>query len=142
MTDKKKKILLIDNNEIVRIMLSNLFWLHGLDEKYELATIARMEDAERIISDVNTRPDIIFTGLVMPHTKDGKTRTSADAGFSLLHFIKDNPETKNIHVIIFSSYGEKEYQDQALALGANMYLKKSDNMPQDLINVITSFDNK
>lgn len=137
MDKQRKKLLLIDDNEVVRIMFSNLFWLHGLDEKYELSAINRVEEVEAIISDPTKRPDIIFTGLVMPFAKDGKTITSPEAGFSLLKRIKGDPTTKDICVVIFSSYGEKEYQDQALELGAQMYLKKSDNMPQDLINTIS-----
>lgn len=135
-----KKLLLIDDNEIVRILFSNLFWLHGLDEKYELTVVSHVNEAEEIINNPITRPDIIFTGLVMPFIKDGKKETSPEAGFSLLKKIKNNSETKNIAVIIFSSYAEQNYQDQALALGAKMYLKKSENMPQDLINIISSLD--
>ena len=137
MTEQQKKILLVDDNEIVRIMFSNLFWLHGLDEQYELTTVSNIESAEALIKNPATRPDIIFTGLVMPHTKNGKVETTPEAGFSLLKYVKENPDTKDICVVIFSSYDDKEYQEQALALGADKYLKKSDNMPQDLINSIS-----
>lgn len=142
MTDKKKKLLLIDDNEVVRIMFSNLFWLHGLDEKYELRMINHVEEAEAVIANHATRPDVIFTGLVMPFKKDGKMITTAEAGFSLLKRIKGDPETKNISVVIFSSYGEKEYQKQAIEMGAEMYLKKSENMPQDLIDAIECINKK
>lgn len=137
MNEQRKKLLLIDDNEVVRIMFSNLFWLHGLDEKYELKAISQLEEAEPLITNPATRPDIIFTGLVMPFKKNGKTETSPEAGFSLLKRVKQDPETKNISVVIFSSYNEKEYQEQALALGAEMYLQKSENMPRDLINTIS-----
>ena len=137
MKETRKKLLLIDDNEVVRIMFSNLFWLHGLDEDYELKTVTRVEDAEPIIANPATRPDVVFTGLVMPFDKNGKKTTSPEAGFSLLKRIKEDPATKNVCVVIFSSYGEKEYKDQALALGAELYLEKSENMPQDLINAIS-----
>lgn len=142
MTDTRKKLLLIDDNEVIRIMFSNLFWLHGLDEKYDLKMINHVEEAEPIITNPATRPDVIFTGLVMPFTKNGKTTTTAEAGFSLLKRIKEDPQTKNIAVVIFSSYGEKEYQKQAIEMGAEMYLKKSDNMPQDLIDTIECINKK
>lgn len=140
MNEQRKKLLLIDDNEVVRIMFSNLFWLHGLDEKYELSVISRVEEAEAYLTNPAKRPDIVFTGLVMPHVKDGKTTTSPEAGFSLLRRIKGDPATKNICVVIFSSYNDKEYQKQALELGAEMYLQKSENMPQDLINTISCFN--
>lgn len=140
MNETRKKLLLIDDNEVVRIMFSNLFWLHGLDDKYELTVISRVDEAEAILSNPEKRPDIIFSGLVMPFTKDGKMVTSPEAGFSLLKRIKSDPQTKNICVVIFSSYNDKEYQEQALRLGAEMYLQKSENMPQDLINTISCFN--
>lgn len=139
MESQKKKILLIDDNEIIRLMFSNVFWLHGLNDDYELTTVGTIEEAYTFISNTSTRPDIIFTGLVMPFVKDGKTETSAEAGFSLLKRIKQDPETREIRVIIFSGYNEEDYRTQALALGAEMYLKKGENMPQDLIKIIRSF---
>ncbi|MEK7569043.1 MAG: response regulator [Patescibacteria group bacterium] len=142
MEPQKKKILLIDDNEIVRLMFSNVFWLHGLDDDYELVAITRIEEAESILSNPVTRPDIIFTGLVMPFTKDGKTETSAEAGFTLLKRIKDDPSTKSIRVIIFSSFDEAWYRDQVMALGAEMYLKKSESMPQDIIDLLRSLNTK
>lgn len=136
----KKKILLIDDNEIVRLMFSNVFWLHGLNDNYELNTVGRIDEAFKFIEDPSTKPDIIFTGLVMPFEKDGNVETTAEAGFSLLKKLKADPSTQNIRVIIFSGYNEEEYKTQALALGAEMYLKKGENMPQDIIEIIRSFD--
>ena len=140
MEQQRKRLLLIDDNEIVRLMFSNVFWLHGLDDKYELNTVGRIEEAWNFINNPATRPHIIFMGLVMPFEKDGKIETSAEAGFSTLRKLKSSQETQAIRVIIFSSYNEEEYRTQALALGAEMYLKKGENMPQDLIQIIRSFD--
>lgn len=141
MEPQKKKILLIDDNEIVRLMFLNVFWLHGLNDNYELTAIGQIEEAEKFLSSPAMRPDIIFTGLVMPFTnKDGKVETSAEAGFALLKRIKENPETKSIRVIIFSSFDEEWYGEQSLALGAEKYLKKSESMPQDIIELLRSLN--
>lgn len=140
MSSQKKKILLLDDNEVVRLMFSNIFWLHGLDDKYELTTVSSMQEAFVFIENKATCPDILFTGLVMPFEKNGKIETSAEAGFSLLKRIKVDPATTSIRVIIFSGYDEDEYRAQALALGAELYLTKGENMPQDLIRIIRSFD--
>lgn len=140
MESQKKKLLLIDDNEIIRLMFSNIFWLHGLDDKYELTTVSSMSEASIFISNPTTCPDIIFTGLVMPFEKNGKIETSAEAGFSLLERIKGDPKTKHIRVVVFSDYNEEAYRTKAFALGAETYLTKGENMPQDLIQVIRSFD--
>ncbi|MBI5798871.1 MAG: response regulator [Candidatus Yonathbacteria bacterium] len=139
MEQPKKKILLVDDNEIVRLMFSNVFWLHGLDDNYDLTTVGTIKEASDIISDPKQKPDIVFTGLVMPFEKDGKTETSAEAGFSLLRKIKGNPETQSIRIVIFSNFNENEYREQAIALGAEDFFSKGENLPQDLIKIIRSF---
>lgn len=141
MNTRKKKILLIDDNEVVRLMFSNVFWLHGLDDKYELNTVGTIDEAFVFIENPTSRPDVIFTGLVMPFINGDKKETSAEAGFSLLRRIKGDPSTQSIRVVVFSGYNEEEYRDQAMSLGAEEYLQKGENMPQDLIQIIRSFDN-
>ena len=136
MTNQKKRILLIDDNEVMRMMFSNIFWLHGLDDEYELETISSISQAEERFADHTKTPHIIFTGLVMPFEKDGKTVTSAEAGFTLLKRIKDDPKLSHIRVVIFSSFDDQEFREQAMTLGAYQYLNKSDSMPQDIIQTI------
>lgn len=140
MDSPKKKLLLIDDNEIIRIMFSNIFWLHGLDDKYELIASDSISKAMTFLENPSTRPDIIFMGLVMPFEKDGKIETSAEAGFTMIRAIKGTPDYQKIRIVVFSSYDDEEYRAQALALGAEKYLKKGENMPQDLIEIIRSFD--
>lgn len=140
MSGQKKKILLIDDNEVMRIMFSNIFWIHGLDDRYEITAISTVAEAEAILASATTRPDFIITGLVMPLEKDGRTVTSAEAGFTLLKRIKEDPELTHIHVIVFSSYTDEEYQKKALALGAEGYLKKKESLPQDIVELIRSFE--
>lgn len=138
MNDKKIKILLVDDNDIVRLMFSNIFWLHGLDEKYELLTVSHTEEAENIINSPTTKPDIIFMGLVMPQEKEGRISVSAETGFRFLEHIKKDPSLSIIRVIIFSSFDDEDFKERALALGAERYLKKSESMPQDIIEAIYS----
>lgn len=138
MNERKIKILLVDDNEIIRIMFSNIFWLHGLDDKYSLATALRIEEARALIDDPATRPDFVFMGLVMPMEKEGKTVVSAEAGFSLLKHIRENLELTSVRVIILSGYNDIELQKKALEMGAERYLNKSESMPQDIIEVIRS----
>lgn len=140
MDNQKKKILLIDDNEVMRIMFSNIFWIHGLDDQYEITAIGNITEAEAILADKATRPDFILTGLVMPFEKDGRTTTSAEAGFTILKRVKEDPELAHIRVIIFSSYEDEEYQKKALALGAERYLKKKESLPQDIVQLIRSFE--
>ncbi len=140
MDSTKKQLLIIDDNEIIRIMFANIFWLHDLSNQYDLTSCESIEKALPFIKNPATRPSIIFMGLVMPFEKDGRTETSAEAAFWFIRTLKINPEYEKIRVVVFSSYDDEEYRTQALELGVEKYLKKGENMPQDLIEVLKSFD--
>ena len=133
---QKQKILLVDDNEIIRIYFREIFWIHGLENQYDLTVAENIENAEGLINMPETRPDIIFLGLVMPMRQGLRTVTTPEAGFSLLQKVKSNPRTRSIKVVIFSGYDDKEYQDRAKELGADAYLVKHENMPQELVQFI------
>lgn len=138
MENKKTKILIIDDNEIIRMMFSNIFWLHGLDDAYEIGTVARVDEALKQIDDPTTSPDIIFMGLVMPFEKGGKVTPSVEAGFTIIKHIKENPALSRIRIIVLSGYQDAEFKQKALDMGVERYLKKSESMPQDILELIRS----
>ncbi len=138
MEQQKKRILLVDDNEVMRILFKNIFWIHGLSNEYELATVSNIHEAEEVLTNPEKIPHIIFTGLVMPFTKDGDTITSAEAGFTLLKRIKNDPTLSSVKVIIFSGYEDESFHKEALSLGADQYLHKKESMPQDIIWAIVS----
>ncbi len=142
MADKRPIILLIDDNEAVRIFFKDLFWLHGLESKFQVECADGVEKGEKMIKDPETRPEVVFLDLVMPINKDGKIITTPEAGLSLLEKIKSDPELKNVKVVIFSSYGDKFHRERAEKLGAEMFLDKAENLPQDLIKLIDVVDKK
>lgn len=73
-------------------------------------------------------PDIILLDLVMPRMD----------GFTTLQALKDNPDLRNIPVIVASNLGQKEDVDKAKAMGAQDYVVKSDLSLDDLITKINS----
>jgi len=134
--DGKQKILLVDNNEFIRIYFREVRWMHGLESKYDMEVASDIDEAEHLIRNPSTRPTIIFLGLVMPMVVNGRSVTTAKAGLSLLEKIKTNDELKSIKVIIFTGYDEEKYRKQAMKLGADGYLLKGENMPHELIAFI------
>ena len=121
---------------MIRVYFKEVFWIHGLEDRYELEMAETVEKAEKIIDSKKGRPNIIFSGLVMPIKLDGKTVTSPEAGLSILRKVKSDPELKDIKVIIFSGYSNHEYQQEAKKLGADSYLIKHENMPEELISFV------
>jgi len=135
---KKQKLLLIDDNELTRIYFREVFWLHGLEYKFDLSMAETLEQATTMIQNPDTRPEIIFLGLVMPVKIGGHTVTTPEAGFNMLRLIKSNPELKHIKVFIFSAFDNPEYKETAKNLGADSYLVKGQNLPGDILNFINN----
>jgi CheY-like chemotaxis protein len=135
----KQKLLLVDDNELTRIYFREVFWLHGLEYKFELEMAESLDQATQLIQAPATRPDIVFLGLVMPIKIGSHTVTTPEAGFNLLRQIKSNPELKNIKVFIFSAFDNPEYKETAKKLGADSYLVKGQNLPGDILNFIDNY---
>ncbi|MBX4191248.1 MAG: response regulator [Candidatus Doudnabacteria bacterium] len=133
---KKQKLLLVDDNELTRIYFREVFWLHGLEHQFELVMAESLEQAHQIVTNPDTKPDIIFLGLVMPIKIGKHTVTTPEAGFNLLQQIKSSPELKNIKVFIFSAFDKAEYKETAKQLGADAYLVKGENLPGDLLKFV------
>ena len=134
----KQKLLLVDDNELTRIYFREVFWLHGLEYKFDLMMAESLDQATSIIQNPASRPEIIFLGLVMPIKIGNHTVTTPEAGFNLLRQIKSNPELKDIKVFIFSAFDNPEYKETAKQIGADAYLVKGQNLPGDILNFINT----
>lgn len=136
----KIRTLIIDDNEIIRIFFRDVFWLHGLEDRFELEVADGVETGLKIIHDPEKRPDILFLDLVMPFkSPDGKIVTSPEAGLSILKEIKSDPVLKIIKVFVFSSFSGDDSKKQAMDLGADKFLVKEDHLPQDLVKVLEDY---
>ena len=58
--------------------------------------------------------DIVLLDLMMPQM----------SGFEVLTAIKENPDTKNIPVLIVSADSERDDEEKAIQLGAEYYFEK------------------
>lgn len=137
MNGGKLKLLLVDDNEMIRIFFRDVFWLHGLDDKFELTLADGIEQAAAIIKDPVKVPDAIFLDMNMPmKLEDGRTVTTPQAGLSILRLVKQTPELSKIKVYVFSGNTEKSIVEEAKKLGADNFLAKEEHLPQDLIKVL------
>jgi CheY-like chemotaxis protein len=94
MTEKKKKILIIDDEKDLTFLMSEALSLAGDCEIY--VANDGLEGQDLIIK---KRPDIIFLDFVMPKVK----------GDEVLKFIHDNLGFKNVKVVIMSGLGNEVY---------------------------------
>ncbi len=134
--ENKIKVLLIDDDEMIRIYFQDIFWIHGLDNRYELVVINDVKKAEEIINNPSTKPNIVFMDLVMPIEKDGKIITTPEAGLDLLKKIKSDEQLKKIKVVVFSGHDEESIKNKVKELGAENYLIKGSSLPRELVEFI------
>ncbi len=141
MPNAKLKVLLVDDDEIIRIYFHDIFWIYGFESRCDLAIAANLDDADRIVMDPATRPDVIFLDLALPKKVGERTLIDPKYSFEFLEKIKKDPELHKIKVMIFSGHSEKEYVDEAKARGADGYIHKEQSLPKDLIATINSVIN-
>lgn len=119
------KILLIDDDEFIRILIKDIFWVHGKG-KFEVYEAKNIEEGKKILEE--KKPDLIFLDLMF---KENGLKTISS--FNFLEEIKSNPKTKEIKVIVFSGFSD--LKKRALELGADAFLLKGEYLPKELFQI-------
>jgi len=113
---ERKKILLIEDNDIARQINKNRLSLEGF------FVIEARDGIEAMNLLKKQTPDLIIFDLDMK-TMDG---------FKLLSIFKISPQWKNIPVIVFSSRGTKDVIEKVIQAGADEFLSKMVTSPSKL----------
>lgn len=72
------------------------------------------------------KPDLVVLDIVLPHLD----------GWEVLARIKENPENKDLKVVVLSNLGQKEEVEKGLKLGATKYLIKAHHTPTEVVEEI------
>lgn len=142
MNNKKIKILLVDDDEFIKILFRDIFWIHDVGKIYEVSTVANLDQAKEIIKNQESCPDVIFLDLNLKGPKMGNFSLEENKSFNFLKDLKNDKKTKNITIIIFSGYSDKNLIKKAKESGADEYLIKGEFLPQDLIKITENILNK
>lgn len=132
--DEKIKILLVDDDEFIQIFFKDVFWVHGAQGNYEIQIAPDLAAAKKIIENPEIRPCLIFLDLMLTKSKE-KFSFKGNESIKFLKELKSDKKTKDIIVIVFSGYGDKEIVNSTLASGADDFLVKGEFMPKDLIKI-------
>jgi DNA-binding response OmpR family regulator len=104
--DKKYKISIVDDDELIRDLISGIFIDTGVRTFVYIDGLDFVNDLEQNI------PDLIFLDLMMPNMN----------GFEVLDYMKRN--NMNIPVIVFSALSKSETVRKVLAYGIKSYIVK------------------
>jgi DNA-binding response OmpR family regulator len=111
-----KKILIIEDESALQKTLGEVLSQQG----YEVLSALNGEIGLKLAQ--SKKPDLILLDLVLPKIH----------GFDVLKKIKDNPETKEIPVIVLTNLESIEDIKKAMELGATTYLVKANYSLEEL----------
>ncbi len=116
MTETPKRILVVDDEEAIVLLLKTILNVYG----YESLTAQTPQDGLSLA--VKERPDAILLDIAMADLD----------GYEVCRQLKANPETATIPVIMISALALEQDRKQALVSGANGFILKPFD-PKDVI---------
>ncbi len=126
MTKNKKnkpKILLAEDDKFISLAYQDGFKRAGFE------VIVAYDGVDALDKLKSKKPDLILLDVIMPQKN----------GFEVLEEIKNNPELKNIPVIILSNLGQDTDIQKGRELGAVDYLIKSNFSMNKVIEKIRKY---
>lgn len=104
-----KRILLIDDSEITLQMEKAVLEQRG----YEVQATTTLVEFERMLKDF--KPDLILTDIHMPEAR----------GTDICRTLKNEYQTQDIPIVLFSSLNDDELAELAQQVGADGFLSKA-----------------
>ena len=117
------KILLIEDDDDQILLYNTVFKINDFDIISAISGKIGLERAR------NEHPDLILLDLNMEEM----------SGEEVIKKLKENPETKNIPVIVLTNMDKKKFQEQVLELGAEYFWEKTEVMPPDVVKKVAEF---
>jgi diguanylate cyclase (GGDEF)-like protein len=113
--DEKKKILVIDDDEVARTLISGIL---QTDKRYMV--IAGKDGEDGITRAIREQPDLILLDIMMPQID----------GYEVCKILRENVSTRYIPIIILSAKGSIDSQVHGFELGADDFITKPFNHPE------------
>lgn len=120
MNDISKKILIIEDEEIISSLLAKKLTQVG----YEVRTAFNGKEGLEMLC--REKPDLVLVDIVMPQ-KDG---------FETIAEMKSDQTLKDIPIIIISNSGQPVELDKAREMGVDDWLIKTNFDPQEVIQKV------
>ncbi|MBI5357908.1 response regulator [Candidatus Saccharibacteria bacterium] len=120
------KVLLIDDDDMIIRLYDRVLSNAGF-----IVDTAR--DGTIVAETIKyNRPDIILMDVMMPNFN----------GLDTLKELKSKPLTSGLPIVMFSAYDDKSLIKKTMEYGAEMYLLKSENDPDEVVDILNKILNK
>lgn len=120
------KVLLIEDNYLLRELYERVIHKAGFH------AIASIDGVDGITNARKHNPDIILLDVMIPKLN----------GIEVLRILKKDPRTKTIPIYLLTNLGQEKIIDEALTLGAEKYLLKTNTPPHKLVELLKEFAEK
>ncbi len=114
------KILIVEDDATLSYIASERFRFAG----YQVSTAINGPEGINMAREI--RPDIVLLDVIMPEM----------SGFDVLRKMKEDPELKDIIIVIFSNLAQEQDFSEARRLGAVDFLVKANYTPTQLVERI------
>lgn len=121
--ENKKKVMIVEDDTV----LANALSLALEDQGYQISLATDGEEAERMI--LAEKPDLILLDLLLPIKN----------GFEVLKVVRQNPDTKNISVVILTNFEQETSIDEGMRLGAKDYIVKANIDIKDIPGIVKKY---
>lgn len=120
MTEKKVKVLIVDDDITLREMYAERIKMEGFE--IEIA-----ENGDEGIKKAKIfKPDVVLLDIMMPGTN----------GFGVLETLQKDDQTKSIPILMLSALIQEENKVRSKEAGAKDYIVKSETTPANVIDKI------
>ncbi len=126
-----KHILIIDDDDLIRILLRESFWIYS-HTPVDIIAARSIAEARTKIHDI-PEPLVIFVGLSLLTQELGSKR---DTGPSLAFIAETKREKPHTTIIVYSKHAEVELKEKAKNAGADHYMVKGDYTPSELVDFV------
>ena len=117
------KILLVDDDPTFTQLYSSVFRIQKINFSIAKNGIEALQKASE------EQPNLILLDIMLPDIN----------GFDVLKRLKEDPRTNKITVWVISNLAEQVNKDTAKSLGAQDYLVKASNTPNQVVAKINTF---
>ncbi len=119
-SEKKQKILIIEDEK----MLSDIYASRFNHEGYDVCCAYDAEEGMNLT--VKEKPDLVILDMLLPRAN----------GIEYLEKKFEIKDIKEIPVIAYSNYDDKDYKKRSTELGVKDYLIKTNYTPQEIIETV------
>lgn len=119
----EKKILLIEDDELIRQMYASEL----TKANFKVTEAATGDEGLKALQ--QNQYDLLLLDIMLPGTN----------GLEILKQIKQNPQTKNLKVVLLTNLGQEAVIKQGFELGAIGYLIKAAYNPDQIVQEVKNF---